>query len=486
MFGTIVVVVTLAGGLGCSGGGDGAGDGAGGVGGGDGGDVGEIANQAPVWGDAPAGVVEVEEGRTLELPFSPSDADGDEVSVSVSVSVLPEGGGGGGKGLGGAGGIEVEAADGKLKIHAGYGAAGEGNFAVTLDDGRGATSEYEVAVSVRPLAWLEGPVWTAGADGPLPREHASVIVDAAGGRILVYAGSGYSPQFAPLADAWAFDPAARSWTELGTSGDAPAGGGSRRVAQAPGGDEAWTFGGYTGPGPVVNELHRLAWTEDALDFEAVAQVGAPPARSLHAFAYDDVAGRFAVFGGVSAFGVLGDLWTMEVDGEPGGDGAAVWTEVEVAPGDGPTPRYGFFTGQDHATGRLFVWSGAQGTAVVDPADDTWVLHLREDPPRWEQAHPGGGDAPPGRRNGCAVFDPKAPALFVHGGTADGATSQEGLFVFDARPDRAAWSALEIGGLDVRSSGFGVWDPATDRGWCGFGNSKAKIYTDFEPLGFDGR
>ncbi len=129
-----------------------------------------------------------------------------------------------------------------------------------------------------------------------------------------------------------------------------------------------------------------------------------------------------------------------------------------------------------------LFSGAQGTNPLNAARDTWALDL--DPsPTWTLLME--GDAvPPGRRNGCMVFDPSGPRLIVFGGTANAMTSEPGLWAFDARPGHAAWSQLVLDGEPpLRSSGFGFYDVASDRTLLGFGNSPIKAFRDWGKLGY---
>jgi hypothetical protein len=113
-----------------------------------------------------------------------------------------------------------------------------------------------------------------------------------------------------------------------------------------------------------------------------------------------------------------------------------------------------------------------------------VLDVRSEPPVWSRVLSGDGDgSPPGRRNGCAVFDVTSSRLFIHGGTSDGATTQPGLFVLDARPGKERWTKLERPGEPPpRSSGFGFHHPATRSIACGFGNDRA-VYQDLAELGY---
>ena len=93
---------------------------------------------------------------------------------------------------------------------------------------------------------------------------------------------------------------------------------------------------------------------------------------------------------------------------------------------------------------------------------------------------GAPGSPAGRRNGPSAWDPMGPRLFVFGGTSDGATSQPGLFAFDARPGHESWTEIvREGQPPMRSSGFAG---ATEDGvWLGFGNDDG-VYRDFTRLG----
>ncbi len=419
-----------------------------------------VLNRPPVWTDAPTGAVALHEGRQTPIPLTVSDPDGDTVTVTVTSTLGDL--------------LDATVTPGVLTLRATFGTASKQTARVTLDDGRGGTQLVTIELAIDAVAWKPSPAWTP-PDGPAGREHGAVLRDGPGKRLLLFGGSGYSPQFKPLADAWSFAPATGTWSTLVPTGDVPTAGASRRVAQDPEATEAWLFGGYTTPTDAINALLHVTWTATTLTFATVPQTNPPPPRSLHAFAYDGVTQRFVAFGGIGS-GPLADLWTMRLSPA----GTAEWQKVSTT--TGPTARYGFFAGHDVAGGRLIVFSGAQGTAVLQPAQDTWSLDLRSDPPAWTRLNDGTG-APPGRRNGCAVYDPTTDGLFVFGGTSDAATSQPGLFVLDTRPSHATWAELATGtGPEPRSSGFGIYDPVTQRGYLGFGNS-SNVHVDWVPFGY---
>lgn len=421
-------------------------------------------NRAPEWVSAPELPVSIGEGQTKEIAVDFQDADGDVIVVEIAAPDGVE--------------VAVDAEQTRLTLRAGYGSAGVHDVEVTLSDAE-AKSPVKLVVEVAPLAWLDRAEWTE-AQGPEAREHGSLLFVPGAApekdRFVMFGGTGYSPYGETFADAWAFSPATGTWASLAVEGTAPAGAGSRRVAPAAEPGVAYLFGGY-GLNSVTNrELFRMTASETAITFEELEQTNPPPRRALHAFVHDAESGRFFVFGGFGTK-VLGDTWVGTIEGN-----TATWTEVATP--SAPTPRYGFFYGLDSARRRLVVWSGAQGANPIDPAGDAWALDLAADPPVWslllDGAAPG---APPGRRNGCFVFDPSGPRLAVFGGTADAATTQPGLWMLDVRPDQPRWDRVELPDEPKgRSSGFGALD-AQGHIWMGFGNTAQAVFRDFNELGY---
>lgn len=404
----------------------------------------------------------VGQGQTKTVEVLISDPDGDTVMVDVT-SLDPE--------------LEVDfdETQQQLRLHASYATAGTVALSAHLSDERGAEQTIALDIQVTPIRWLASATWT-DAEGPEAREHGAVAVDPEGAYALLIGGSGYSPYLEALDDVWRYDLASGSWTEVTPTGDVPAPAGSRRLAHIPGTTTAYLFGGYaSGGSPSLADLFELDFGGAEADFRLVPQENPPPARSLHAFVHDPDSSRFVVFGGFGT-GIHDDTWVMTMQ-----DGTAVWTELDLDPR--PSPRYGFFYGFDAEHGRLVVFSGAQGTTTVDPAHDTWVLDLRAEPPAWTRIADA-STSPPGRRNGCMVFDPSGPRLWIYGGTPDASTSAPGLWVLDTRPTHELWTELGLDGAPaLRSSGFGFYDPASDRSLLGFGNTALFRYQDWNSLGY---
>lgn len=395
-----------------------------------------------------------------------TDPNGDSVSVALAPPA----------------GIEASVTDLSLDAYADYSVSGATEIGVTLTDAPGAQTQAALPVEVAPLRWLDRQTWTTA--GPEAREHAAMVVDAGGGRIVMIGGSGYAPQGTPLGDVWQYELATSTWTELTPSGDVPPPAGSRRVAQVPGEPTAYLFGGYGDGFALFDDLYRVDVSGGGVVFTQIQQTNPPPARALHGMAYDAQSKRLFAFAGIGVgagglgSGPIGDLWSATLDGD-----GATWTNVD--PPTAPSPRYGFFYGVDDDAGRVLLFSGATKTQpTLDPARDTWALDMRVEPPAWTLLLEGeAAGVPPGRRNGCFGMDPLGPRLFVWGGTADAQSTQPGLFALDARPGKEKWSELALADEPpLRSSGMAAHDPVNDRMLLGFGNDAA-TYRDLAALGY---
>ncbi|MBW2530594.1 MAG: hypothetical protein JRI55_03895 [Deltaproteobacteria bacterium] len=408
-----------------------------------------------------ASPIVVGQGQAVEIPVELSDPDGDAVTASF-VSADP--------------GLEVEwgEAEQQLALRASYDVIGPIAVTAELSDGAGDAATQDLLVEVAPIRWLGTSTWAS--DGPEAREHGTMVVAPDGGYAVLFGGSGYDPYLTGLADAWHYDLTTGVWTAVTPTGEVPAAGGSRRAAQVAGSTVAYLFGGYgDGGSPNHAELYALDVAGGQAAFSVVAQQNPPPARALHAFVHDPATDRFFLFGG-AAGAPLDDTWVMTLEG-----GTAVWAELALEPR--PTARYGFFYGFDAEAGRLMVYSGAQGFNPLDPASDTWALDVRADPPTWQLVVDAAA-GPPGRRNGCQVFDPSGPRLWVFGGTPDAATTAPGLWVLDARAGREGWRELVLDGEPpLRSSGFGFYDPAQERTLLGFGNTTTMVFRDLSAIGY---
>jgi hypothetical protein len=421
-----------------------------------------VTNAPPAWVMAPDALT-LGQGQHRVLTVAIADPEGDAVVHSVTappgVSLTVDG---------------VGAAT-QWSLYADYTVEGPQAVSIASTDARGARTTHALALTVTPLRWNPRISWTSA--GPAAREHGALVLDATRRQLFLLGGSGYAPQGTPLSDAWQYDLTTGAWRAATVDGDMPAAAGSRRVVLMPDGLTAYLFGGYGAANAQSNDLFRVTFRDGGATVRRIEQRNPPPARSLHAFAYDPVSHRFVVFGGAGRAAPLGDTWTMTLDAD-----LATWTELPTT--DGPTARYGLFAGMDAERGRLIVFGGAQGFNPLSPAPDTWALDVRSEPPAWHQLAT--GDEPGstlGRRNGVAVWDPTGPRLWIFGGTADARTTEPGLWVFDAFPGAERWTMVErTGGPPLRSSAFGLYDAPRNRVVFGFGNA-AGVYQDLASFGY---
>ena len=151
---------------------------------------------------------------------------------------------------------------------------------------------------------------TSGETRPLKRCLHEMAWDRDSGTLLLYGGcsSGFGP--CPQGDLWAFDPAARAWTEL-TPGDGP----------APRSNPAWIYdknakrtlllGGLTDAG-YVSDAWAGGFSDEQFGWEALAPAGeAPSTRASHDIALSR--GDIYLFGGTGDAGVTADLWKLSLE-----------------------------------------------------------------------------------------------------------------------------------------------------------------------------
>ncbi len=432
----------------------------------DSGSAAPVPAEKPVWTNAPS-TLELREGIEQSVALAITGRDRAKVKIEVAA---PEG-------------IEARIEGDKLLIRADYNLGELEPVTVTLDDGERTTTS--VGLKVKRIEWVRRQEWTAtsAASMPAAREHGVFFLDADARVAYMFEGSGFKPQWKPLADSWKFEIGAATWTPWTPNGDVPDAVAAGRVAQVRGKALAYFSGGYHGyldTETAQTDLFRVDVTTGS--FTKLAQNASPPPRQLHLLAHDGVTDRLIAFGGYATDdrAVLGDTWLAKVDGTK-----AEWSKLASEGTSGPSPRYGAFYGIDSELRRLVVWSGGQKPKTMDdmvnPASDAWALDLSSDPPQWKTLTPA-GTTPRGRRNGCSMYDPIGHRLFVFGGTPDGAKTETGLFVLDVTPGREKWTKLvRANEPPGRSSGFGFVD-AAGNGYCGFGNDDL-AYTDMNGIGY---
>lgn len=136
---------------------------------------------------------------------------------------------------------------------------------------------------------------------------------------------------------------------------------------------------------------------------------APFNRSQSAVAYDVVADRVVLFGGLDGLVFERDTWSYNPS-------TAVWTNVTGT--GGPSARVGASMVFDSAVGRVILfggewwtWDPSGGIYWGGVSTDTWSFTSATD--TWTQLHP--PTAPPGRAHAAMVYDPQADRTLLFGG-----------------------------------------------------------------------
>ena len=210
----------------------------------------------------------------------------------------------------------------------------------------------------------EFPKWNSVArdSAPSPRYGHSALVDPAANRLLVYGGTGYRLK----------------------------------------GDSAvWQL-------PLVGSSH---WSRLASGAQS------PESRSFHSAVYDSRRRRMIVYGGMTQYGPLGEVWAFPLDGSSG------WARIETN-GVQPVARSGHVAVYDSVGDRMVVFGGAIGSI---PVDDTWEL-LLSGLPTWNPIPT--SVRPPARAMPAAGYDPLRRRIVMVGGEGTGSAPLSDQWTFD--------------------------------------------------------
>ena len=189
---------------------------------------------------------------------------------------------------------------------------------------------------------------------PPARVYHGMAYDDARGQVVVFGGtpSGFSP--AAISDTWVWDGV--NWAQKSPPIFPPA-----RMGHAMAYDsvhhQVVLFGGISA-GNNPTDLNDT-WVWDGANWTQKFPKTSPPARQLHAMAYDSSHGQLVLFGGIlnlKSGPVLGDTWVWD---------GANWTQK--APQASPPAQYAYALAYDSARGQVLL-SGTGYTA----ANITWV------------------------------------------------------------------------------------------------------------------
>lgn len=152
---------------------------------------------------------------------------------------------------------------------------------------------------------------TPSGDPPAARYMHTAITDPARGRVLIFGGFDGSDY---RNDVWELAlGASPAWRPVVTAGVAPSPRAMHSAVLDAAGGRMIVFGGETGPGTYADDAIAL---DLATDTWAPADGAGPrPApRRWHSAAWDPSPGRMVVFGGRGSGGTLGDAWALSAAG----------------------------------------------------------------------------------------------------------------------------------------------------------------------------
>lgn len=252
----------------------------------------------------------------------------------------------------------------------------------------------------------DGTTWTNATpdpvtetNNPVARASASMVYDAALGKIVLFGGraevpGGYSN------DTWTYD--GTTWTQVTANGAAgsPPGRQEAMMAYDASIGKVVLFGGIDTSTQRLNDT----WTFDGTTWTDVSSTARPSARTGGAMEYDPVTASVILFGGSASGSYLGDTWSWS---------AGTWTEL--SPGTGPGARCYSQLVYDPETTTLLLYAGYDNHDFAD----TWSFDPTANTGNgaWTQLTPA---ANPGGRDGFGMaYDTATSQMVVFGGWSFG-------------------------------------------------------------------
>lgn len=208
-------------------------------------------------------------------------------------------------------------------------------------------------------------------DLPTARSQHTLVYDSKNAQLLLYGGWDGDKD---LSDLWAFDPASNTWTELAPNGELPTLSFNPVGAYEDTSGKLYVFGGFPdvetheeSQGEHRDFLNELwAYDPSANEWSQIGQSGDLPAgRNGHGLAADPVTGRLVLFAGTGE-GSFNDLWTYDIASD-------AWTQILPA-GDLPQVRAYPAMAFDEKDNMIVVFSGQYWMDWRD-LEDTWGYPL---------------------------------------------------------------------------------------------------------------
>ena len=190
---------------------------------------------------------------------------------------------------------------------------------------------------------------------PPARAYHALTYETTAGRVILFGGSssgGY------LNDTWGYNYTTNAWIPYNPTNPPPARSGHAMVYDPAG--KVMLFGGYNGS-VYLNDTWVYDYTTNS--WTNRNPTNPPPAHAWHALAYDAFAGREILFGGFSSGGYLNDTWAYSYP-------TNTWTNRN--PTNHPPARCVHALAYDATAGRVILFGGSIGGGYLN---DTWAYNF---------------------------------------------------------------------------------------------------------------
>ncbi len=236
---------------------------------------------------------------------------------------------------------------------------------------------------------------------PPPRGFATVTVDTANHRAVMFGGAGDSL----LNDVWAMSldtVTGYRWEPLATSGTPPSGRYGHTAIYDPEHNRMLVFGGMTANGE-TNELWQLDLS--TATWQKLTPSGTPPTpRVFISAVYCPDRHSMIVFDGKNGpDSGLDDLWELSID-------SLAWHQLNVS-GSRPPATWSYSAALDPDSNRLLIFAGQAGHVLVN---DVWQLDLAVGNEHWTHLAPS-GTLPDSLSNCASCYVPGQRCYYIFAG-----------------------------------------------------------------------
>gem|GEM_PF-1386334 len=224
---------------------------------------------------------------------------------------------------------------------------------------------YEDAVLNQTWAYdFNENTWMKMSDGPRRLGHR-MAYDTESDRIVMFSGVNFQDgRFQDVQETWVYDFNNDTWTEMKPV-LSPAPRLYYGMVYDKKSDKVLLWGGFLGKSTIDNNIWEYDFNSDSW-MEREAE-NSPDPRCYHAMAYDDISGKFLIYGGTAEGN--DEMWTYDLLGN-------TWTKLHPTSYPGTISRMPMVYSSD--TGKLVLFGGQLDSRQFTYSDATWSYDLKTD------------------------------------------------------------------------------------------------------------